>query len=126
MTGSAPRPLRCCNHRPGHVLHHIQVRLFFEDYLRRATGTGIVAGLEDGLIVVELGDRTVRLWNHDPGRVAAALGRCAPDAVLSRRLSTLALRERDGGWAVFSAAFPRGEAEDPPVTACTPCRRRGR
>lgn len=125
MTGAEPRPVRCGSYRTGHAVHHIAARMFAEDEARGATTAGLVLGVEDGFVVVAAGDRRLRLWSHDPDRVASAARRYGRDATLSRRLSLLALPPGGRCRPLFSVAFPR-DGRDPPVTACIAPRACGR
>jgi hypothetical protein len=125
VTGAEPRPVRCGSYRTGHDVHHIAARMFVEDEARGATTAGLVLGVEDGFVVLAVGDRRLRLWNHDPGRVARAARRCGRDARLSRRLSLLALPPAGRCRPLFSVAFRR-DGGDPPVTACAAPRACGR
>jgi len=115
--GAGPRPARCASHRAGHAVHHIAARMFAEDEARGATTAGLVLGVEDGLVVVAAGAGRLRLWNHDPDRLASAVRRYGRDATLSRRLSLLALPRCGRRRSLFSVAFPR-DGDDPRPTAC--------
>ena len=60
---------RCESFTPDHVVHHIQARLAREDTETPDLAGRLVEVDPDGTLVIDLGDRTVRLWNHDPSRL---------------------------------------------------------
>jgi hypothetical protein len=109
-TPAIPRLLACGSYHPGHDVHWIQAKRSHEP-----PAVECVASVgTDGWVTVtrDAGD-SQRVWNHDPGRLAALLARTAGRAVL-RSHNVLAVPSADGHYciSVASASSPCPEPDE--------------
>jgi hypothetical protein len=66
---------RCGAFLPGHDVHWIQAFHALMDSENPPIPGQVVAVEPNGVVVVETGGRTWRLWNHDPERLTRLVGR---------------------------------------------------
>lgn len=93
----------CRSYRPGHTVHFIQARHAAE----YAAPTAVLASVDaDGQILVTDETGGLRLHNHTPAQVAAALARSGGRAELVPAKSVLGVPSIRGG-ALFSIATDR-------------------
>ena len=110
------RVYSCYSCRSGHDVHFIQARLSWEDPDRAPVHGHIQEVYDDGTVVVEDAQgQVIRLWNHDPERLARLAG--ANDNQIGIQLGLLLLRTKstDGGFYLFCVC---------PEDLRTPCWRR--
>ena len=101
-TPAIPRLLACGSYHPGHDVHWIQAKRSHEP----PTVECVASVGADGWVTVNLdAGAGERVWNHDPGRLAALLARTAGRAVL-RSHNVLAVPSADGHYCVSVASAP--------------------
>lgn len=95
-------PKLCSLYSPGHHPHWIQARKGREDRENPPVLARFIDATPVGLILIEVEDRELRIWNHDPVRLAEA-------AAFSKGIVTYQARWRllsAGGGYLFCAAVP--------------------
>jgi len=80
-----PLPKQCGLYLPGHQVHWIQAFHSTDAGEIRPVRCRILEVDDDGVLVVELAGRPLRLWTHDPLYLRAVVAKCGVDASYQER-----------------------------------------
>ena len=108
---------RCGLYLPGHEVNWIQAKKSWKDREGRPLACRFVQSRGDGMVVIELDDQELHLWNHEPERLARSVA--SADGIVSYQKPWSLLITGDGGY--FSVASPPEDyvpcPEKPPTGA---------
>jgi hypothetical protein len=98
-------PKMCGLFKPGHNPHWIQMRKGLEDDESIPTPSRFIESRTDGSLVIEVDNRELLLWNHEPERLAEAVAANGGTVEYQPRWGLLWVPSKSGRYA-FCVAEP--------------------
>jgi hypothetical protein len=109
------RPPKMCGlFKSGHNPHWIQMNLAVEDKENRPTSGRFIESRSDGTVVIEVGNRELVLWNHEPERMAEAANASGGVVEYQPRWGLLWVPSKSGRYAFCVARSPDDHVACPP------------
>jgi hypothetical protein len=106
-------PSACALYAPGHRVHVIQVKLTWDS--EQSWRAGSLIDVDDGgWITIDVGQRRIRLWNHEPARARACI-EAAGGAVVVRGHGVLTTPSERESHYCSCVAEGRTECVPPPA-----------
>ncbi len=99
-------PKMCGLFKSGHVPHWIQMSRATEDQENQPLTGRLVESQSDGTIVIEVDEEEMRLWNHEPERLAEAAAASGGAVEYQARWGLLWVPSTSGGYAFCVARSP--------------------
>ena len=108
------QPKMCGLFKPGHNPHWIQMRKGLEDYENIPASGCYVESRTNGTVVIEVGNRELVLWNHEPERMAEAVTANGGAIEYQPRWGLLWVPSKSGRYAFCVARSPDDHVPCPP------------
>ena len=99
-------PKNCGSYLPGHMPHWIQARKGWEDRVNLPLPGRLVSTSDDGTVIIEVDGEQLRLWNHQPERVAEAAAQTRGTITYQSRWHLLLVERAQGSRYIFCVATP--------------------